>query len=143
MVVRWQGGVEYTQYLPWAGTAPTSLHRIDAEAHLYCSIFWTACVRAQWPKLVPRWSCTGTRARTARDQLCQSISHLARMLLLMKTLQGQYAYGLTGEVDPLYGCSAVLPITEAFARKYVLHLRNLVRRLIILLMQKCVLRILF
>lgn len=60
---------------------------------------------------------------------------------LKSMLQGQYAFGLTGEVDSLYGCSAVLPITEEFARKYalVLVLSNLVRQLTISLSQKCVL----
>ncbi|RPD73086.1 hypothetical protein L226DRAFT_536590 [Lentinus tigrinus ALCF2SS1-7] len=37
---------------------------------------------------------------------------------------GQYAYGLTGEVDPLFGCSAVLPITDKFARKITISSRT-------------------
>ncbi|TFK82801.1 hypothetical protein K466DRAFT_603385 [Polyporus arcularius HHB13444] len=102
MVVRWQAGVEYTQYLPWA-------------------VF------------------SGLRAFALGGQNW----FLAGIVLLLSLVPlginfGQYAFGLTGEVDSLYGCSAVLPITEEFARKYalVLVLSNLVRQLTISLSQK-------
>ncbi|KAI0701122.1 hypothetical protein C8T65DRAFT_697122 [Cerioporus squamosus] len=81
MVIRWQAGVEYTQYLPWAVFSGLRAFALSGQ---------------NWP--------------------------LSGLVLLLSLVPfginfGQYAFGLTGEVDSLYGCSAILPISADFARK--------------------------
>lgn len=84
------------------------------------SIFWPACVCAEWPKLATPDAHIPPLSDANGCELCTSLVSFQRsqfvFSLKLHCYQAQYSFGLTGSHDPTFGCLVEVNLTVLQAK---------------------------